>query len=281
MRYYVLHNPKSNNGRGSADIDLLSIFYEDITYRNVCEIPDIPAFMAPMTADDAVIICGGDGTLNRFVNAMNGNRPACRLYYYATGSGNDFLRDVGGNADGSPICIDRYLEDLPTVTVDGQRHLFLNGIGYGIDGYCCEVGDRLRERGEKTINYTAIAIKDLLFHYKPTAATVTVDGKEYRYERVWLAPTMKGRYYGGGMMPAPQQDRLAGDKRVTLTVIHSGGKLRILTMFPSLFKGEHLRYRHLVSSHTGHRITVRFDRPTPLQIDGETVKDVREYTVEG
>ena len=190
MRYHVLHNPMSNNGRGSADIDLLSIFYEDITYRNVCEIPDIPAFMAPMTADDAVIICGGDGTLNRFVNAINGCPRVCRLYYYATGSGNDFLRDVGGNADGSPICIDRYLEDLPTVTVDGQRHLFLNGIGYGIDGYCCEVGDRLRKRGEKTINYTAIAIKGLLFHYKPTAATVTVDGKGYRYERVWLAPTM-------------------------------------------------------------------------------------------
>lgn len=281
MRYHILHNPMSNNGRGSADIDLLSIFYEDITYRNVCEIPDLSDFMATMTAEDAVILCGGDGTLNRFVNAIYGRQPACRLYYYATGSGNDFLRDVGENADGRPVCIDRYLQDLPTVTVNGQRRLFLNGVGYGIDGYCCEVGDRLREQGEKKINYTAIAIKGLLFHYKPTSAAVIVDGKEYHYERVWLAPTMKGRYYGGGMMPAPGQDRLSGDGQVTVTVIHGGSKFRILTMFPSLFKGEHLRYDRLVDVHTGHRITVRFDRPTPLQIDGETVQNVTEYTVEG
>ena len=30
---------------------------------------------------------------------------------------------------------------------------------------------------------------------------------------------------------------------------------------------------------TGHEITVRFDRPTALQIDGETILGVTEYSV--
>ena len=36
---------------------------------------------------------------------------------------------------------------------------------------------------------------------------ITVDGIKYTYKKVWLAPTINGRFYGGGMMPAPGQDR--------------------------------------------------------------------------
>ena len=32
---------------------------------------------------------------------------------------------------------------------------------------------------------------------------------------------------------------------------------------------------------TGHHIRVEFDRPTPLQIDGETIPDVTFYEVSG
>ena len=34
-----------------------------------------------------------------------------------------------------------YAQKLPTVTVNGKAYRFLNGIGYGIDGYCCQVGE--------------------------------------------------------------------------------------------------------------------------------------------
>ena len=35
--------------------------------------------------------------------------------------------------------------------------------------------------------------------------------------------------------------------------------------------------KNMVAIHTGKEITVEFDRPTPLQIDGETVLDVTKY----
>ena len=93
----------------------------------------------------------------------------------------------------------RLIQSLPTVTVNGKKHKFLNGVGFGIDGYCCEVGHQLKSQ-KKHPNYTAIAIKGLLFHFKPVRATVVVDGQQYDFKKVWIAPTMFGRYYGGGMI---------------------------------------------------------------------------------
>jgi len=106
-----------------------------------------------------------------------------------------------------------------------------------------------------------------------------VDGKQYTYKKVWLAPTMNGRYYGGGMMPTPAQDRLRQDGKVSLLIFHGTGKFRTLMIFLSLFKGEHIRHTKNVAILEGHDIRVEFDRPTPLQIDGETISGVTSYTV--
>ena len=89
---------------------------------------------------------------------------------------------------------------------------------------------------------------------------------------------MKGRFYGGGMIPAPEQDRLNPDGQLTLTVMHCGSKLKALCVFPSLFKGTHVKHKNVVNIHRGSEITVEFDRPTPLQIDGETILNVTSYT---
>ena len=163
------------------------------------------------------------------------------------------------------------------MTVNGVTRRFLNGVGYGIDGYCCLEGDRLRETSKKPVNYTAIAIKGLLFHYGPTSATITVDGVKHTYDHVWLAPTMHGRCYGGGMIPTPQQDRLAEPRQLSVMAFRSRSKLKTLIVFPSIFKGEHVRRTDMVEVLTGREITVEFDRPTPLQIDGETVPNVTSY----
>lgn len=66
----------------------------------------------------------------------------------------------------------------------------------------------------KPVNYTSIAIKGLLYDFKPTDATVIIDGKETRYKKVWIAPTMHGRFYGGGMIAAPDQRRDAPGREV-------------------------------------------------------------------
>ena len=108
---------------------------------------------------------------------------------------------------------------------------------------------------------------------------MTVDGVKHHYTNVWLAPTMNGRFYGGGMMVAPKQRRLREDGLVTTVVMHCKSKLKTLAVFPSIFKGEHIRHTEIVEVLTGREITVSFDQPTALQIDGETIPQVSSYCV--
>ena len=266
---YILYNPKANNGQKPE-------YLEGVEYKEVIGL-DYQAFFDGLNPEDEVVFVGGDGTLNYFVNAVDTDKIANNVYLKPSGSGNDFMNDLD-NHDGHEVLLNGYIKNLPTVYVNGMEKKFINGIGYGIDGYCCEVADKIREKEPgKQIDYTAIAIKGLLFHFKQKSAEITVDGKEYKFKNVWLAPSMKGRFYGGGMNVAPAQDRL-GDT-LSVVVYYAKSKLKALMVFPNIFKGTHVEHTEMVSIMTGREIEVRFSEPCALQIDGETVLNVSSYKV--
>lgn len=278
--YCVLYNPQAGGCNDKARLKLKnSMPQNNIRFCDITTIDDYRAFFDQLGATETLIIAGGDGTLNRFINDTSGCPKPTPIYYYACGNGNDFWLDIGCHKGDKPMNITRYLNALPVVTVNGQEYQFLNAVGYGIDGYCCQEGDRLRQNGKHHVNYTAIAIKGLMTGFHPVNATITVDGVRHSYKKVWLAPTMNGRYYGGGMMPAPAQSRLKAQNTVSTAVIHNVGRLKALCCFSSIFKGTHVRYKEMVEVFSGHHITVSFDRPTPLQIDGETILNVSSYEV--
>ena len=241
MKYY-LYNPLSNNGirpefkEGSNVVEVIGLNYQE--------------FFSNLKKDDEVVLVGGDGTINYFINEVD----------------TDNLKN------------NIYIKNLPTVEVNGMKRKFINGIGYGIDGYCCEVADKMKEtEPNKKINYTSIAIKGLLFHFKPKGATITVDGETHEFKHVWLAPSMKGRFYGGGMMVAPNQNRL--EEKLSVVVYMTRSKLKALMVFPSIFKGEHIKKDKMVKVFEGKEIEVKFNVPCALQIDGETVLNVSSYKV--
>ena len=279
MKQFILYNPLAGNGTAKEAAERLAAASSaEAVLSTVTKITDYAAFFAGMTPEDTLTICGGDGTLNHFVNDTAGLDIPCEVFYLAVGSGNDFLRDLDKTPDGTPVCITKYIKNLPVTEVKGKTYRFLNNVGYGIDGYCCEVGDELKAKSVKAINYTSIAIKGLLFHYKSKNAVITVDGKEYRFKKVWLAPTMKGRFYGGGMMATPEQDRLAEGGKLSVLVFHGSGRLHTLMVFPSIFKGEHVKHKKIVTVLSGYDVKVSFDASAAVQIDGETIPDVMEYT---
>ena len=280
-KYRVLYNPKSGNGRGETDVRKLEKIWPEakFIYNNITAIPNVPEHLATIPEDEKIILAGGDGTVNHFINDIGGKDPGREILYFATGTGNDFLNDIGIEHGAPPFRLNEYIINLPVVYVNGLEKYFLNGIGYGIDGYCCEIGDKIRETSDKPVNYTAIAIKGLIYGYRRTRAEIAIDGQRKSYKKVWLSPTMKGRYIGGGMMIAPQQDRLSADGAVSLMVMRCWSKLKTLIIFPSIFKGEHVKHTKVVDIFSGYDIHVKFDRPTALQIDGETVLGVTEYRV--
>lgn len=280
---YILYNPLSNNKKGETAVKELESLFDgkEIKRESVFALKDAKAFFEPLSPDDEIILCGGDGTVYHFANDVYELKPVQKIFYYAAGSGNDFAHDAENTEKylDKLIPFNKFIQNLPVVTVNGKKSYFINGIGFGIDGYCCEKGDELRAKSDDPVNYAGIAIKGLLFHFKPSNAKVTVDGETKSYKKVWLAPTMIGKYYGGGMKVAPEQDRFNADGKVSSVVWHGGGKLGTLIKFPKIFTGEHIKFTKNIEIRTGHEITVEFDKPQALQIDGETVSNVLSYSV--
>lgn len=278
--YHVFYNPVAGDGNGETKArGLDGLLKGELHFYDLIKTEGVAELVNGLAPSDAIVVAGGDGTLNHFINEVDCDSIPNRIYYYATGTGNDFLRDVAGADEKGVVEIGKYLKHLPQVEVNGKKYLFLNGVGYGIDGYCCEVGDKLRETSDKPVNYAGIAIKGLLFHYKPTAAKVTVDGVEHSYRKVWIAPTMHGRFYGGGMMPAPRQRRDNEKGTVSVTLFHDSGKLPTLAVFPNIFKGTIEKSKKMIDVFEGKEITVEFSEPRALQIDGETMLGVTKYHV--
>lgn len=277
--YYILYNPHAACGKcKDSACRLKERYFPSSVLTDMTTLEDYGSFFNSLSEDDEIIICGGDGTLNRFVNDTRNIEIKNPILYSATGSGNDFLRDIEKNKNEKPdFHINKYIASLPSVNVNGKEYLFLNNVGFGIDGYCCEEGDRQRNEGKTDVNYTAIAIKGLLGKFKPVTATVAVDGCKHTYKNAWLVPTMNGRYYGGGMMPTPEQDRLDAQKKLSVLVFHSKSKLKALLIFPSIFSGKHIKHEKYVEILSGHDIKVEFSIPTALQIDGETILNVTSY----
>lgn len=278
---YLFYNPSARNGKAAEDLQLIkkTLDGQDVEIYAVTDIDDYVSVIDKIQPEDIVYIVGGDGTLNRFINDSTNLRILGDIFFYSAGTGNDFKHDVDPDNSLYRIRLNDYIRSLPTVTVGGVTYKFVNGIGFGIDGYCCEEGDRQRAAGKQDINYSAIAVKGCLFRFKPYGADITVDGETRHYDKVWLAPTMFGKYYGGGMKVAPEQDRNNPQHTVTNVVIHGTGRLKTLIRFTKIFSGEHTKCTDMVDIRTGHEVRVVFDRPCALQIDGETVKNVTEYTV--
>ncbi|MDY5440671.1 MAG: diacylglycerol kinase family protein [Candidatus Enteromonas sp.] len=276
---YLFYNELSDGGRGKEDaegiLEGLRQYFPSLQIQSVTSV-NPKEFIASAKKDDNIIIAGGDGTLNHLVNLIDTTSIPCRLYLYPFGTGNDFLNDIKEKQD--PVTklvpLNDYVVNLPYVEVKGKTYRFLNGIGFGIDGECCVVAEKMKAEGKTNISYSGVTIKLLFTSFRPRKATVKVDGKEVAYGKVYLASAMNGRYYGGGMNIAPSQVR--GSNSLTSVVINGTSRLGTLFAFPGITKGNHVgkKYAHVVS---GKEIEVTFDTPCGLQIDGEVVEGVTSY----
>ena len=162
---YVLYNSAAGAHLSVEKIEeKMSEFFkgEELSLTDTTLLDDKQSYVSNILPTDRLVIVGGDGTLNKFVNAIEDRNYQFPIYCYAGGTGNDFINDVVGvNSDGL-VMINDYIRNLPTVEIDGKSYKFMNGIGYGMDGWACEEGDLVREKTGNAPNYTAIAIKGLL-----------------------------------------------------------------------------------------------------------------------
>ena len=117
MTDLILFNPHAGNGTAGRETRNLSkmLLGDSLKYQDMTEIDDYAKLFAGLDPETRIILSGGDGTLNRFINDTEGLNIPNEIYYYATGSGNDFLTDLGKTKGCEPFSLKEYLLGLPTV----------------------------------------------------------------------------------------------------------------------------------------------------------------------
>lgn len=115
---YILYNTHAGNGNAKSEIEKLG---GGLSQIDITQIKSYDVFLGGLGKDDYLIIAGGDGTLNRFVNDTDGIDFAGEILYYPIGTGNDFARDLGKLGATEPFSVTEYLRALPCVTVNGKN----------------------------------------------------------------------------------------------------------------------------------------------------------------
>lgn len=247
---YVLYNPLAGDRQGIEDAKLLQILLDDeLEYYDITEITDYSAFLQGVEENSYLVIIGGDGTLHRFVNATEGLEIRQEILYFPTGCRNSFAKGQGKAFYGNPFPVTQVLKQLPSVEVKGRRYRFVSGVCVGF----CDC-------------------------FRPRRLKVIADKKMYAYNRVWGTAAVCGSFCEG-VLSAGKQAADSDQRTLSVMLLHGTGRLRALCIRSRLFKGKRIVRPKWIAVHTGHEITVEFDCPIQLEIDGETVPDVTCFRV--
>jgi diacylglycerol kinase family enzyme len=150
---YLLYNPKANNGNSEKELKDFPIDFfegiksEEVEMINVLSLVDYEGFLKGINSEDIIVIAGGDGTLNNFINAAKDITLTCDVYLYKLGTGNDFMYDIGEHNNNNPIKINKYIRNLPKVYINDKEYtnilvgLSLNKIY--IDGIDCILNNNM------------------------------------------------------------------------------------------------------------------------------------------
>lgn len=266
MRYYI-YNRLATNKKPKIESNAKLVGAIGLNYKK---------FFSELSPNDDVVIIGGDMSINHFIRKIQGYKVSNNVYVRAFGYGSDFVNDINASMS-DDVLLNPYINDLPMTTIKNHHRPFINGVGFGLDGYCCASADYIKAKSPAaSVNYTSIALKGLLFKFKPVHATVEIDDQKYEFDNVWLASTMKGRYFGGGMKIAPEQNRQTDD-HLTVIIYTVKSRIKALLSFPDVFKGTHINNTDIVKIYTGKKVHMKFSRVGDAEVDGDTVKNIDEY----
>lgn len=213
---------------------------------------------------DFLIAVGGDGTLNEVVNGAYGKDVAIGII--PAGTGNDFARALNMptdfNAAIEGICSGS-VSEIDVGNIDGR--LFLNVASIGLDAHIAAEANKIKKYVSGTNAYILALIKGL-FTFKGIKVILHLEDKLIQKE-IMLAAFCNGSYYGGGMKIAPEAS--PSDDLLDICVVERMPKLKLLRLFPTIFKGKHTVFSE-VKTYRTKAVSVCIDSSVEVNTDGET-----------
>jgi len=194
---------------------------------------------------DAVIVAGGDGTVNLAIQELAGTTVP--LGIIPAGTGNDMasvlgLRELDADAAADAIVAGRTrMIDLARVTrIDGTTAYFGTVLASGFDSRVNDRANAMRwPRGGSRYNI-AILIEFLTLKGIPYEVDlVLADGTTERIVGDLVMGTVgNGSSYGGGIPICPDAD--PADGLLDVTLVRPAGRVRLLRLLTRVYKGTHI-----------------------------------------
>lgn len=267
MRVFAVVNPIAGGGyAGEIYRSVLKEFEKFELEFHLTSGPGNATELARNAIDNGFthILCvGGDGTLNEIVQAIA--KSPIILVPISAGTGSDFvkstkLRDIPSVLEAMNNNTSRSI-DLGKITRNGEARYFLNilEVGFG-----AQVMKRVnsRKKSHDGRSFTSAVIASVP-SYKPYEVRIIHENGSdaMKVAEIIIA---NGRYFGGGMLAAPNAE--LDDGSLDVHIVKGAGKIQLLTKLRKLKDGSHVN-DPVVSSMRSSRLKIEGD--APIEIDGE------------
>lgn len=231
------------------------------------------AYQAKRDGFQIVVAVGGDGTTNEVINGLITAVEAGEagtLGLIATGSGSDFIHNVGVPADLRAACQritngQSRIVDVGRLTLDDKKpRYFDNQLGIGFDGTVTVEATKFKRLRGMAL-YLPVVLKTVFLTNKATQVTIEYDNQ--RLELATLQITVaNGNREGGGFYMAP--DAKVDDGFFDLCIVKEVGKLSMLALIPHFMKGTHVEHESVIMARA-KKVTITSTDNLCAHFDGE------------
>jgi diacylglycerol kinase (ATP) len=182
---------------------------------------------------DVVAVVGGDGALHELLPTLHANSLTTAMI--PAGTGNDVARHLG--VRDPHVALDAIranrTRSIDLIRIDDK--LVATVVASGFDSKVNERANAMTwPRGNMRYN---LAILKELREFEPLSFTLEADG-QHRDRRAMLVAVANLPSFGGGLRIG--EGALDDDGLLDIIVIHPVSKLRLIRVFPMLYKGTHI-----------------------------------------
>lgn len=233
------------------------------------------AQQAALNGCSIVVAAGGDGTINEVVNGLmpvavehSPEALPCTLGILPLGTANDLADMLNLPRDITAAC--RCLAKGNTRLIDVgyvNGRYFANNSAVGLEPIVTINHDKMR-RVKGDLRYVLAAIKTII-QSKSWDMRLDWDCGVYEGQLVIVSVGNSART-GGAFFMTPQAE--VDDGLLDFVFASNMSRLKMLTVFPLLFRGKHIGHPKIVYLKT-RKLIITSTHPTPIQTDGEIIDE--------
>lgn len=272
MDHLFIVNPVAGKGKSLSYIPLIRKIFDGRTKDTfIIEETKYPGHATLLVKeytkakDHIVWALGGDGTTNEVLNGMAHTESS--LAIVPCGSGNDAVKSLDGYR-GQKNILEDLLNGKKTKVDLGKINdrYFLNISSLGFDARVVKKTNTIKKIPFITgLPAYTLGVFASLISPGRNKIKLIIDGWETRGE-ILLIAVANGKYYGGGMQPAPMAD--IKDGILNVCMVQKISRLKVIQFLPLFMKGTHVKMKE-AAFFEGTQIKVIPEGSMEFNIDGE------------